>query len=92
MATTFDSRDRLIVALAVPAWILLLISVPGASTFGSGRHPISDIPVALVSRGMTAAIHHVLRHRKLAWPLSALIAGYGTVIMLVILSLISSWQ
>lgn len=69
----FNLAGLLIGLLAAPVWILIAIEVPLHNGFGGSSRRYAVAPIVLC--GMTAAIHRLLRPRKNAWPLSALIAG-----------------
>jgi hypothetical protein len=70
----------LLVLLAIPVWILVMVEIRLRES------PAANQPRSLIAPfvlcGMTAAIHHLLRSRANAWPLSALIAGIGVLALL----------
>ena len=69
-----------IALLAATVWTLVVIEVFLRSDSGRGfdRYVIGP----LVLCGLTAAIHRLLRSRKHAWSVSALIAGIGALVVL----------
>jgi hypothetical protein len=69
-----------IALLAATVWTLVVIEVFLRSDSGRGfdRYVIGP----LVLCGLTAAIHRLLRPRKHAWSVSALIAGIGALVVL----------
>ncbi len=66
--------------LAMPIWILVTIEIRLRE--GPAANPPGYLISPFVLCGMTAAIHHLLRSRANAWPLSALIAGLGVLAVL----------
>jgi hypothetical protein len=80
----YSLMDLLLVAMAIPIWLHLTLILSQGRRWGSS--PLRYIMAPLVLCGMTFAIHHLLRGRKNAWSLSALLAAG---IALVSLSLVS---
>jgi peptidoglycan/LPS O-acetylase OafA/YrhL len=76
----FNFVGLLIVLLAAPIWILVAIEVSLRADFSGSLNRYVVAPFVL--GGLTAAIHRLLRPRKNSWPLSALIAGVGTLAVL----------
>lgn len=69
--------DAVVILLAAPAWIIIGGVILAGLGFGTILEKCVLAPVILC--GTTAAIHRLLRNFQNAWPLSALIAGYGLV-------------
>jgi hypothetical protein len=69
-----------IALLAAAVWVLVVIEVFLRSD--SGRSFDRYVIGPLVLCGLTVAIHRLLRPRKHAWSLSALIAGVGALAVL----------
>jgi hypothetical protein len=63
----------LLLAAALPIWILLAVAVP-AST-GWGGNPLRFVAAPLVLCGVTVAIHRLVRNCPNPWSISALLAG-----------------
>ena len=78
----FNLIGLLLVLLAILIWTFVTAEIPlRAGIEGRSRRYLIG---PLVLCGIAAAIHRLLRERKNAWPLSALVAG---VIVLAVLAL-----
>lgn len=69
-----------ILLLAAPVWLLILWEASLSTGFGDGSARYVVPPFVLC--GLTIAIHRLLRPRRNAWPLSALISGVGALALL----------
>ena len=63
----------LLVCAAVPIWLFLIVVVPQSPGWGGSSSRFFMAPFVLI--GITAAVHRLLRGRRDAWALSALVAA-----------------
>ena len=69
----FSLSSLLLIAAAVPIWLLLIVFLPQSP--GWGGNPIGFIVAPLVLCGVAAAIHRLLRQHRNGLAISALLAG-----------------
>jgi hypothetical protein len=82
----FSLSSWLLVCAAVPIWLSLIVIVPQSTGWGGSSSRFCVAPFVLA--GITIAIRQLLRGRRNAWPLSALLAA---VIALGSLSVLAWW-
>lgn len=82
----FSLSSWLLVCAAVPIWLFLIVIVPQSTGWGGSSSRFFVAPFVLA--GITTAMHQLLRGRRNAWPLSALLAA---VIALGSLSILAWW-